>query len=143
MNSEWKEQDLDRALRALSNGAKDHYTYDRVWARIESSLSERAENQRGHQVWRPLGHPIRWVLAASFLFVAFGGVLYQNHLGDQADLNAYLLNISNPTENIARDPGYVKVSSVISEVPSQEAAGILIGDEDHPGSPSNGADLLL
>jgi hypothetical protein len=64
-------------------------------------------------------------------------------MGDQSDLNTYLLNISNPTENITKDPGYVKVSSVISEVPSQEAAGILIGDEDHPGAPSNGADLLL
>jgi hypothetical protein len=143
MKNEWKEQDLDKVIKTLKNGAQDSYAYDRVWTRIENRLSERAKNRWGHQVWRPLGHPIRWVLAACFLFIAFGGVFYQHQLGDQADLNAYLLNISNPTDNIIKDPGYVKVSSVLSEVPSHEAAGILIGDEDHPGTTSYGADLLL
>jgi hypothetical protein len=58
-------------------------------------------------------------------------------------MNAYLLNISNPTENIAKDPGYVKVSSIISEAPNQEGAGILIGDEEHSGVQPNEDDLLL
>ncbi len=143
MNSEWKDQDLDRVLRNLNKTDKDSQVSDRVWARIESHLAERTSSWLGHTVWRPLGHPIRWVVAASFLFVAFGGVFYQHQLGEQADLNAYLLNISNPTDNLSKDPGYVKVSSVISESPSQAGAGILIGDEEHSGAQANEADLLL
>ena len=143
MNSEWKDQDLERVLRNLNKTEKDSQVSDRVWARIETRLAERTSSWLGHKVWRPMGHPIRWVVAACFLFVAFGGVLYVNRGGDQADMNAYLLNISNPTENIAKDPGYVKVSSIISEAPNQEGAGILIGDEEHSGVQPNEDDLLL
>lgn len=143
MKNEWNDQDLARVLKNLKESETDSQVADRVWARIESRLAERASSWLDHKVWKPMGHPIRWVVAASFLFVAFGGVFYQHQMGDQADMNAYLLNISNPTENIAKDPGYVKVSSIISEAPNQEGAGILIGDEEHTGVQPNEDDLLL
>jgi|GEM_PF-1234956 len=143
MKNEWNDQDLERVLRNLGKTERDSLASDRVWARIETHLSERKSVWFGHKVWRPMGHPIRWVVAASFLFVGFGGVFYHNRIADQADLNAYLLNISNPAANIAKDPNYVRVSSIVSEAPNQEGAGVLIGDEDHPVVQSSGDDLLL
>jgi hypothetical protein len=143
MKSQWNDQNLEQVLRSLKESEKDTQASERVWARIETRLADRKSSWLSHKVWRPMGHPIRWVVAASFLFVAFGGVLYQHQLGEQADMNAYLLNISNPTENIGKDSGYVKVSSIISEAPSQEGVGILIGDEDHPGVQMSGDDPLL
>jgi hypothetical protein len=143
MKNEWNEQDLERVLRNLKESDKDSRASERVWARIETHLSERGSSWLGHRVWRPMGHSIYWAMAASFLFVVFGGVFYHNQLVDQAELNAYLLNISNPAENISKDPVCVRVSSIISEAPNQEEAGILIGDEDHPGVQPSGDDLLL
>ncbi len=143
MKIEWKDQDLERILKNLNETEKVSQVSDRVWARIESCLSERESSWLNHKVWRPLGHPIRWVMAASFLFLALGAAVYQNQFKEQMDLNAYLLNISNPAENIAKDSGEVRISSIISETPSQEGAVILIGDDEHPAVQISGDDLLL
>jgi hypothetical protein len=143
MQIKWKDQDLEQVLKNLNETEKVSQASNRVWARIESRLSERETPWLNHKVWRPLGHPIRWVMAASFLLAAIGVALYQNQFMEQADLNAYLLNISNPTENIAKDSGEVRVSSIISETPNQEGAVILIGDEERPAIQTSEDDLLL
>jgi hypothetical protein len=126
MKNTWNDQDLTKALKKMAE-TKPQASFDHVWFKIEEKLEARHHHVWNNFVWKPWGHPVRWVMAAACLCVALTGVSYHQNSQDQADMASYMLSVSNPTENVAKDLGVTKVSILLSE-PSSTASDVKVDD---------------
>lgn len=115
MKREWQEEDITKALKNLARTEPARSAYDHAWFKIEDKIARRQKHLLPSVVWRPWGHPIRWVAAAACLCVAFSGLLYHQDSVDQTELGGYLINVSNTPESVTSDPGLVHVSVLLSE----------------------------
>ena len=127
MEKRLKEINLTETLREMGQTPVDPVVFDRAWFKVEERIAARQRPFLGHLIWRPWGHPIRWAAAAMLMFAVYSGVLYDN-LQDQDNLGEYVETISNPTVNLAKDPGIVRVSPLTSEAPSPFRE-LLLSDE--------------
>ncbi len=129
-----KDEDITKILKKMGKIPVDGITYDRVWFKLEERLEKREKSFLDNVVWRPWGHPIRWVAAAACLLVTFTGVLYNQKIVEQADLAAYVETVSNPTANVTKDLGIVHVSALITEGPSPSVHEAFFSEGDHTDS---------
>jgi hypothetical protein len=119
MRSKWNDQDIMKALKKMAEVSVLETSVDQTWFKIEEKLSARKKHFWNQIVWRPWNHPIRWVMVPACLFIAVTGAAYHSNLADQADMDSYLISISNPTENIGKDLGVVNESVLLGESSSQ------------------------
>ena len=129
MEKPLNEDKITQALRDLGKTPVDPAVYDRAWFKVEEKIFARQKPLLGHLVWRPWGHPIRWAAAAALMFVVYSGVLYDNYQ-TQDNLGDFVETVSQPTANLAKDPGIVHVSSLMSDGPSGFRE-MLFSDEDN------------
>ncbi len=120
MKSSWKDENITKALKKMAKATPEDVVFDRVWFKIEDRLTVPKKHFWNHIIWRPWGHPVRWVAMAACLCFAFTGTLYHFNNVDETEMGSYLINISNPIENISQDQNVVKVSTLLSE-PSTSA----------------------
>jgi len=146
MKTKWEDQDISKALKDLAKVGQNGPWVDHVWNKIEDHIVESKRSFLDHKIWRPWGHPVRWVVAASFLFIAFSGVFYhmnQQDSMDKADMVSYLINVSEPTANIGKETNFIKVSPLISEASPTDRDVQLIADDDHSDTFSADDAILL
>ncbi len=131
MGQQWRDEDITKALKTLGKNSPDSSAYNHVWFKIEEKLAQRRKPVLGSIIWRPWSHPIRWVGAAACLLMVFSGVLYQ--IGDREDreLGSYLVTVSNTAESVTSDPGWVRVSVLLSE-PSAAAPDMTVENHVDP-----------
>jgi hypothetical protein len=114
MKNTWNDQDITKALKKMAE-TKPQASFDHVWFKIEEKLEARHHHAWNNIVWKPWGHPVRWVMAAACLCVAFTGVTYHQNVVDQTDMGSYLMSVANPTENVTKDLGVTKVSILLTD----------------------------
>lgn len=139
MRHAWKEQDINKALVKMGKASPEPEVFERAWFKIEEKAASRGNHFWTSIVWRPWGHPVRWVAAMACLAVAFTGFLYNRSIVDQQEMGSYVMSVSNPTENITKDLGMVKVSKLLSE-PSATVANLF---EDVHVDPAPEDQILL
>ena len=127
----WKDEDISKVLRNPPRSAHSVEVFERVWFKVEGKIAARNRHFLDQFVWRPFGHPIRWVAVAAGLFLAVGGLKYHLDSVDEAELGSYLVSVSETSENVIRDPGIVRGSLLLAE-PSNPAPDLLVGDHPDP-----------
>ena len=60
----WKTQDIEKALRQMAKANPPEGSFDRVWYKLEDRLGSRKVHSWRHIIWKPWGHPVRWVAVA-------------------------------------------------------------------------------
>ncbi len=130
MKHNWKDEDISKALKKMAEGAPEEIIFDRVWFKIEDRLAAPKKHFWNHIIWRPWGHPVRWVAMAACLCIGFTGAFYHIDTNDKNDMASYLMSISEAGTNVTRDLGLVNVSVLLSE-PSTSTADLLTNDDDH------------
>lgn len=116
MKHSWKDEDITKALRNMAKAPVENVVFERVWFKIEERLSPDRKRWWHSFVWRPWSHPVRWVAVVACLTFIFSGALYQQYkwgIKEQADLACYMLSVSNPTANDAKESEVIKVSSLM------------------------------
>lgn len=141
MNREWNEEEISRALRNSSAPRPEPVAFDRVWFKIEERLTDRQRSWWHHFVWRPWGHPIRWVMVAGCLSVVFSGALYHSNSVERVELGSYVMSLSNPTAGVVNDLGIVKETALLKGSNRAESRSDLL-DEDQ-NDPLSGDELFL
>lgn len=116
MKQNFKIQDIERALIQMRKQAPEAPVFQRVWYKIEDRINSRTHPQ--HIVWKPWGHPVRWVALAACFCVAVTGVLVQQQTDENNEVASFLVNVSNPMATITHDQNIVKVSALLSDSPS-------------------------
>jgi hypothetical protein len=129
MRSEWKDDDITKALRKTSKTTAENVVFERVWFKIEQHLSRADRGQRS-LVWRPWLHPVRWVMAAC-LCLALATGLYYRSLMDQADLAVFMESISNPAEGVAADDEIIQASVLLTDTSTYLADEITMPEAEH------------
>ncbi len=117
-----KEQDITKALQKMAKASPEPEVFERTWFKIEEKIASRGKHFWSEIIWRPWGHPVRWVAAMACLAVAFTGFLYNRSIVDQQEMASYVISVSSP-ENITKDLGMVKVSKLLSD-PSSGMANL-------------------
>jgi hypothetical protein len=115
MQRKWNEADITKVLKKMAEVSVLESSIDQTWFKIEDKLSARKNRFWNHIVWKPWSHPIRWVMATACLCMVYTGAAYHVNSVDQSDMDSYLISISNPTENIAKDLGVANVSVLLGE----------------------------
>lgn len=110
------EQKIDRELRKFGGVEPHPAVFDRTWMRIEERLTDRAAKTRW--VWRPWGHPVRWVAMAICLCAIITGYLYQGNDEDNNEIASHLMNVSNPVASLSRDENIIKLSTLLTDAPA-------------------------
>ena len=136
MKSGWSDEDITKALKRAGKFRVDEAVFDRAWVKVEDKLTGRERRFWDNLVWRPWGHPVRWVLAAC-LCVVLMGVVHQQRSMEQAEIASYLMFISDPAAEALADQEIVRVSALLSEPDS------LLAEEDADESMSEDGGLLL
>ena len=131
MRKTLKDEEITKILKKMGKTPVDGMAYDRVWFKVEERLEKREKGFLNNIVWRPWGHPIRWVAAVACLMLAFSGFLTHVDIGEKNDMANYLINVSNTPENVTQDPGIVKVSILLSE-PSSSAPNMSVDNHADP-----------
>jgi hypothetical protein len=130
MKSLWKDENITEALKEMAKAAPEEVVFDRVWFKIEDRLAAPKKRFWNHIIWRPWGHPVRWVAAAACFCLTLTGTFYHLDTNDKNDMVSYMMSVSNAGANVTRDSGLVNVSVLLSE-PSTSTAGLLTNDDDH------------
>ena len=113
-----KRTDIAKTLKQMGQAVPDEMVFDRVWFGIESRINAPKKSFWNHWIWKPWGHPVRWIaFAACFCAAVTGGFYYQNRVDriDNDEVASYLVNISDPMGTISRDQNIVKVSALLSD----------------------------
>lgn len=113
MKKIWKTQDIGRALAQLGKMVPEEAVFDRAWYKIEDRINSRIHPQ--HIVWKPWGHPVRWIALAACFCVAVTGVLVQQQTNENNEVASFLVNVSDPMATITHDQNIVKVSALLSD----------------------------
>lgn len=126
----WKTQDIEKALRQMAKANPPEGSFDRVWYKLEDRLGSRKVHSWRHIIWKPWGHPVRWV-AVACLCLGLTGVFY-NGVSNSNDRDAasFIMSVSNPTANVTHDLGMVNVSVLLSG-PSTNRVEVLKADDEH------------
>ncbi len=130
MRQIWKDEDITKAIQKMAKASAKEVSYDHVWYKIEDKLVARKNHVWNHLTWKPLGHPVRWVMAAACLCLSLTGVFYHNNTveqSEQSELASYVISVSNPTANVSQDSGMLRVSSLLSD-PSSVDADMTVDD---------------
>ena len=114
MHSGWNDENITKALKDLPQAPQGGFEADRLWLKLETRILERGKPRWKWGTWRPWGHPVRWVAAAACLFIAFSGILTHQRSLEREDMASYLLSVSNPTEDLEKDPGVVQSSELLT-----------------------------
>ena len=136
MNNNWNDEDITKALKDMANTEPDSTVFQRVWFKVEERLAS------GHHhaiVWHPWLHPVRWVVAAASLCLAFSGFLYHGYTIGQNDMASYLLSRPDPVATVTAEPG-VRVPILLKE-PSNKSIDILAVQENM--NPLAGVEIFL
>lgn len=128
MRNNWNDEDITKALKQMGEVSKAKPAFDQTWYKIEEKLTARKEH---HLVWKPMGHPVRWVMATACLCIASTGLIYHQNSVDQSDMDSYLISVANPTANVTKDLGVEKVSVLLSETASP-APDVKVDDHFEP-----------
>lgn len=136
MKNGWNDENITKVLKKAGKARVDEAVYERVWTRLEDKLAGRERHFWDHFVWRPLGHPVRWVLAACLCVMLTGVVRHQNSV-EQAEIASYLISISDPSADVTGDTEVVRVSALLSE----QETFLSEEESEDPGSEDGG--LLL
>ncbi len=115
MKYKWSETDITKVLKKIGEVSVSETSINQTWFKIEERLSARKNHFWNNIVWKPWSHPIRWVMATACLCLVYTGAAYHVNSVDQSDMDSYLISISNPTENIAKDLGVANVSVLLGE----------------------------
>lgn len=110
------EQKIDRELRKMSRMEPHPAIFERSWMKIEERLAVRQPKTR--LVWRPWGHPVRWVAMAACLCLVVTGYVYKGNLDDNNEIASHLMNVSNPTASMTWDQNFIKVSVLLTDTTS-------------------------
>jgi hypothetical protein len=130
MKQNLKKQDIEKALRQMAKAAPEEAVFDRVWYKLEDRINSKSEHFWHHLIWKPWGHPVRWV-AAACLCLGLTGVLYNvNSNANDKDAASFIMSVSNPTANVTHDLGMVNVSVLLSG-PSTNGVELLKTDDEH------------
>ncbi|HVZ81270.1 MAG TPA: hypothetical protein VHE12_10830 [bacterium] len=105
------ENQIEREIRKMGKIQSHPAVFERAWTRIEERLAE----PKTHWVWRPWGHPVRWVAMAACLFLALSAYFYQGNMDDNSEIATHLINVSNPMGAMVRDQNLIKVSTLLSD----------------------------
>lgn len=141
MKRTMKEQDITKILRQMAKAAPDGGVFNRAWYKVEERIAARANAGR-HIVWRPWGHPVRWVAAACLCLALTGTLYHQVSSDDNQAVAEYLLSVSNPTAGVERDLGVVKLSVLLTG-PSTSAASFLKDADDEHSNVLAGDEIFL
>jgi hypothetical protein len=142
MKSGWSDEDITKALKKAGKSKVDEAVFERVWVKLEDKLTGRERRYWERFVWRPWGHPVRWVLAACFCVVLTGVVRHQDSV-DRAEIASYLISISDPAAEEPADQEIVRVSALLSEPSSMAGRDILSTEDDSEELGSGDGGLLL
>lgn len=115
MKTQWNDEKITKALQKMAKAQPHPAVFEKTWTRIEDRLSV---PQKGHLVWKPWNHSVRWVAAAACLcLVLMGGVVYDRGGAGAEDekMASYIIKVSNTTSDMTRDQNMVKVSTLLSE----------------------------
>jgi hypothetical protein len=138
MKRVWNDDEITKALKKAGQPSLREGAFDHVWFKIEDRIAER-KHFWNSLIWRPWGHPVKWVMAAC-LCVITAGTLYHRDSVEQTELNSYLMAISNPATDITKDQGIVKMSALLIDSPYQ--LDVLV-DEDQDDSSAEDDEFLL
>jgi hypothetical protein len=127
MRRVWNEQDITKALKKMGKLSVNPEVFERAWFKIEERIAAKGKHFWTPIIWKPWSHPVRWVAATACLCIAFTAFLYQRNMIDQTEMESYVISVSNPTENVTKDLGIVRVSRLLSE-PSASVADLMIDD---------------
>ncbi len=128
----WKDEDITKALKNMAKTSTEEAVFERAWFKIEDKLTARKKHVWDHFVWRPLGHPVRWVALAACLCLSLTGIFYYQNSVEQTEMASYLISVSNPTANVTREQlGFVKVPVLLTE-PSVSVPDIKVGEHLAP-----------
>jgi hypothetical protein len=130
MKKIWKKQEIEKALRQMAKAAPEDGVFDRVWYKLEDRIHARNSHFWQHVIWKPWGHPVRWVAAACLCLTLSGTFYIQNLNNENKDMAEYLMAISNPAANVTHDLGIVNVSVLLSG-PSTNGVELLKADDEH------------
>ncbi len=141
MKKIWKKQDVEKILRQMAKTTPEETVFDRVWYKLEDSINSKKEHFWQHVIWKPWGHPVRWV-AVACLCMGLTGVVYNGiSTANDKDVASFIMSVSNPTENVTHDLGTVNVSVLLSG-PSTNGVELLKTDDEHSNILS-GDEILL
>ncbi len=141
MKRTMKERNILKTLRQMAKAAPGEDVFNRVWYKIEERIASRANAGR-HIVWRPWGHPVRWVAAACLCLVLTGTLYHEVSIGDNQAVAEYLLSVSNPTVGVERDLGVVKLPILLTD-PSTSAPNLLKETDDEHSNVLADDEILL
>src|SRR5690348_4564586 len=113
MKRNLKIQDVERALAQLTKDVPEDAVIERAWYKLEDRINSRTLPFWKNIIWKPWGHPVRWVALAACFCVAVTGALYQQQVVEKNEIASFLVNVSNPMETISRDQNIVKVSALL------------------------------
>ena len=114
MKRVWNDDEITKALKKTGKPSHREGAFDHVWFKIEDKIAER-KHFWSSIIWRPWGHPVKWVMAATCLTLVFSAVLYREDYDDQKEMASYLTNLTASTDNVTNDRDMVKVSVLLSE----------------------------
>jgi hypothetical protein len=129
MKNQWNDENISKILKAGRDNSQP--AFDPTWFKIEERLEARKNHFWNNLVWKPWGHPVRWVVAAACLCVASTGAIYHQNSVDQSETDAFLFSVANPTANVTKNLGVAKVSVLLSET-SRPATDIKVDDHFEP-----------
>jgi hypothetical protein len=115
MKNTWNDADITKALKKMGESSKPQASFDQTWFKIEERLEARKNHFWNHFIWKPWGHPVRWVMATACLCIVYTGINYHQNSVDQTEMGSYLISVANPTANVTKDLGVAKVSVLLSE----------------------------
>jgi hypothetical protein len=130
MKRNMKIQDIDKTLKQMAKAVPEEAVFERVWYKLEDRIQSRTNHFWQHVIWKPWGHPVRWVAAACLCLTLSSTLYIQNMNKENKDMAEYLMSISNPAANVTRDLGVVNVSVLLSG-PSANGLELMKADDEH------------
>jgi negative regulator of sigma E activity len=130
MRKRWKEKEINQAFKKMITQPTETPAFDKTWFKIEKRLNKRKKHFLNF-TWKPWAHPVGWVAVAACCSVSLTTVLYQQKQADNADLDSYMITISNPMANVNHEMDGIKVPILLTDEPHGETTNILLSDEDH------------
>jgi hypothetical protein len=112
MKTQWNDETITKALRKMAKAQPHPAVFEKTWTRIEDRLST---PRKGHLVWKPWNHSVRWIAVAACLCLVLTGVLYHQGGAEDEKMASYIMKVSNTTSDMTRDQNMVKVSTLLSE----------------------------
>jgi hypothetical protein len=130
MPTTWKDGQISHELKKMGQASAENALFDRVLFRIETRLESRKKHFWNSITWKPWAHPGSWMAIAACFCVTVTGALYHLKQTENADLDTYMINLSNPTANVNQEMDGIKVPILLSDEPHAETTNILLSDED-------------